>query len=144
MEQEQIFMALENRVMAEPFARKFGLAPVRIATGYCLVKMPITSEIENIFGMAHGGAIYALIDEAFEIASNSHGTVALALGVNVQYIRPASAGDILYAEAREINRTSRISHYDIQVRNNEGDLIAVCKAMAYRKKDRLPFLEEAL
>ena len=141
MGMEKVFEAIRRKVAQEPFALKVGLELVKIEPGYSLVKMTFTADIANIFGMAHGGAIYSLIDEAFETASNSHGTMAVALGVNVQYIAAASPGDVLFAEAREASRSARISHYDIEVRNGSGDLIATCKAMAYRKKERLPFLE---
>jgi len=140
MDAEKIFEALKEKVRKEPYAEKLGLELVRIEAGYSLVRMRFTPEMENIFGMAHGGAVFSLIDEAFETASNSHGTVAVALGVSVQFIRAASPGDMLFAEAREISRSARIGHYDLTVKNEQGDLIAACKATAYRKKDPLPFL----
>ncbi len=140
MQKEKIFEAIKRRVEQENFARKLDLELLKIGTGFSIVKMKFTSEIENIFGMAHGGAIVSLIDEAFEIASNSHGTMAVALGVNVQFIRAASSGDELYAEAKEVSSSSRIAHYDIRVTNQNENLIATCKATAYRKSERLPFL----
>jgi len=106
-----------------------------------MVEMSVTKEMENIFGMAHGGAIFSLIDEAFEAASNSHGTISVALSMNIFYVKPPSIGDILYAEAKEISKTRRIGNYDIKVKNNEDDLIATCQAMVYRKQEKLPFLD---
>jgi len=50
--------------------------------------------------MIHGGAIFTLIDEAFEISCNSHGTVAVALNVNITYHRAPSPNSTLRAEAR--------------------------------------------
>jgi len=50
--------------------------------------MTFTPDMENMFGMAHGGAIFSLIDAAFEVASNSHGTMAVALNMNVYYLAP--------------------------------------------------------
>ncbi len=137
---EKVFEAIRQKVADEPYAKMLGLELAEIKTGYALVRMAYTEAIENIFGMAHGGAIYSLIDEAFEVACNSHGIVSLALGVSVQYLKAATRGDMLQAEANEVTRSARISHYDIAVRNQNGDLIATCKAMAYRKKDPLPFL----
>ncbi|RZN70144.1 MAG: hotdog fold thioesterase, partial [Candidatus Methanolliviera hydrocarbonicum] len=90
-------------------------------------------------GMAHGGAIFSLIDEAFETASNSHGTVAVALSMNITFIKPPSRGDLLFAEAKETSVSRRIGTYDITVKNDVGDLIATCQALVYRKKDKLPF-----
>jgi acyl-CoA thioesterase len=103
--------------------------------------MTFTKEMENIFGMAHGGAIFALIDEAFETAGNSHGTVAVALNMNITYTAAPSSGARLRAEAREVNLTKRTASYDIRVQDEKEKLIAVCQALVYRKKERLPFLE---
>jgi acyl-CoA thioesterase len=98
--------------------------------------------MENIFGMAHGGALFALIDEAFETASNSHGTVAVALNMDISYLATPAPGAVLTAEAREINRTSRTAVYDIKVADDGGQLLASCQALVYRKGTPLPFLEE--
>jgi len=54
--------------------------------------MSFMEDMENIFGMAHGGALFALIDESFEVASNSHGTMAVALNMNVNYIATPAKG----------------------------------------------------
>jgi len=63
--------------------------------------------MENMFGMAHGGAIFSLIDAAFEVASNAHGTMAVALNMNVHYLAPPEKGTRLTAEAQEINKTKK-------------------------------------
>jgi len=80
---EKIKNAIIRQAEAEPFACKSGLKLVEVQEGYARVAMDFTEDMENIFGMAHGGALFALIDEAFEIASNSHGTMAVALNMNV-------------------------------------------------------------
>ncbi len=138
---EEILESIRKKVKAEPFARKMGMELEAVEQGYSRVKMTFTPDMENIFGMAHGGAVFALIDEAFETASNSHGTVAVALNINVTYLAAASPGDILTAEAKEINRTNRTASYYITVHDGAGKLLAVCQALVYRKKDKLPFLE---
>ncbi|HWQ18983.1 MAG TPA: hotdog fold thioesterase, partial [Methanotrichaceae archaeon] len=104
--------------------------------GHSIVEMVLAQEDQNIFSMAHGGAIFSLIDEAFEAAANSHGPVAVALNVSVHYHNPARPGDTLRADAMELSRSRRISTYSIEVRNGPGDLIATCQAMAYIKPDK--------
>jgi len=138
---EKVFDAIRNQVKNEPFAKTMGLELEEIGAGYSLVKMEFTPEMQNIFGMAHGGAVFSLLDEAFETASNSHGTVAVALNVNTTYHAAPSTGDTLIAEAREVNKTNRTGSYYITVKNQDGKLIASCQALAYRKKDQLPFLD---
>jgi acyl-CoA thioesterase len=132
---------IRKRVESEPYAGKMGLKVVALEPGYSKVEMKVTPEMANIFGAAHGGAIFSVIDEAFETASNSHGVMAVALSVNIQYLRPAGAGDLLTAEAREVSRTKRISTYQIDVKNAAGQIVAGAQCMAFVKGDKLPFLE---
>ena len=103
--------------------------------------MSFMEDMENIFGMAHGGALFALIDESFEVASNSHGTMAVALNMNVNYIATPAKGSYLTAEAKEFHRTKKTATYDIRVTDSQDNLIAVCQALVYRKDKKLPFLE---
>nr|HID57816.1 hotdog fold thioesterase [Desulfobacterales bacterium] len=136
----RVFNAISQRIEKEPYAQKLGIKLLKVEAGYSLVEMLFTNDMENIFGTAHGGAIFSLVDEAFEVASNSHGTVAVALTINITYHRAAKPGSVLRAEAKEINRTVRIGTYDIQVRDEQNQLIATCEGVAYRKKEPLPFL----
>ncbi len=133
--------AIFRQVEREPFAKKFGLKLVDLDAGYSRVQMTFTKDMENIFGMAHGGALFALIDEAFETASNSHGTVAVALNMNITYMTSPSSGTRLTAEAREFNRTNKTAVYDIKVTDEQSTLIASCQALVYRKGNPLPFIE---
>ena len=137
---DKIREAIFRQVEKEPFAKKFGLKLLDLDVGYSKVEMNFTPDLENIFGMAHGGALFALIDEAFETASNSHGTVAVALNMNITYIAPPPRGSRLTAEAKEFNRTNRTAVYDIRVTDGQGSLIASCQALVYRKGTPLPFL----
>jgi acyl-CoA thioesterase len=132
--------AIFRQVDREPFARKFGLRLIDLQEGYSRVEMRFTPDMENIMGMAHGGALFALIDEAFETASNSHGTIAVALNMNITYLSSPAAGSLLTAEAQEVNKTQRTATYDIKVKDEGGNLIASCQALVYRRGKPLPFL----
>jgi len=132
--------ALEEGFRKEPYAQIFGIEIVELEPGRALVRMETTEKMNNIFKMTHGAAIYSLIDAAFELTVNSHGTVAVALSVNVSYINAADPGEVLLAEGKEVNRSSRISTCEIRVTGEGGKLIAMCQTLAYRKKDPLPRL----
>ncbi len=138
---EKVREAIFRKVKNEPFAQKFGIKLLDLDEGYSRVEMKFTSDMENFLGMAHGGALFALIDVAFETASNSHGTVAVALNMNITYISPPSPESTLIAEAREISRTQRTAVYDIKLMDDQNHLIASCEALVYRKGVPLPFLK---
>jgi acyl-CoA thioesterase len=139
---EKVKKAILKQVAKEPFAQKFGLKLVDLEEGYSKVEMNFNPDMENIHGIAHGGALFAVIDEAFETASNSHGTVAVALNMNVTYISTPPRGCKLIAEAREFSLTNKTANYDIKVFDDQDHLIASCQALVYRKGKPLPFLEK--
>lgn len=128
-----------QRVSEEPFAKFLDIRLVDVNEGYALCEMAYKEEMDNIHGTAHGGAVFSLIDEAFEISSNSHGTTAVALNMNITYIKPAKKDSTLQAESREMNRGRKTATYQITVSDEDG-LVALCQALVYRKKDALPFL----
>jgi len=138
---EKIREAIFKKVESEPFAQRFGIKLLELDEGYSKVEMKLTPDMENFLGTAHGGALFALIDVAFESASNSHGTIVSALNVNITYISSPSLGSTLIAEARELNRTQRTAVYDIKLSDDQHNLIASCETLVYRKGDPLPFLK---
>ena len=138
--EENVKNAIFRKVSEEPFARKLNLELIKLDDGHSVVEMTFTADLENIFGMAHGGAIFGLIDVAFETAANSHGTIAVALNMNVTYMASPLPGARLRAEAKEINITFRTATYNISVMDDEERLIASCQAVVYRKNKKLPFL----
>ena len=131
--------AIFRQVGKEPFAQKFGLQLISLEDGYSKVEMNFTHDMENIFGMAHGGTLFAIIDEAFETAGNSHGTMAVALNMNITYISSPLKGCRLVAEAKEISLTNKTASYDIKVFDDQSKLIASCQALVYRTGKPLPF-----
>lgn len=138
---DKILESIAKRFEDEPYRKKFGMDLVGLDYGYSKIKMIFNDDLENILGIAHGGAIFSLMDEAFEMASNSYGTVAVALNVNVTFIKSPSRGDILFAEAKETSISRRIGTYDITVKTDASNLVARCQALVYRKKEKLPFLQ---
>ncbi|MGW8188213.1 MAG: PaaI family thioesterase, partial [Desulfobacterales bacterium] len=86
------------------------------------------------------GAIYGLIDEAFETAGQTDGTIAVALNVNVTYIASPQEKTRLRAEANRVSRTRKTAGYDIRVIDGAGQLIATCSALAYQTGKPIPFL----
>jgi acyl-CoA thioesterase len=127
---KKVRSAIFKQIEKEPFGKKFGLKLIDVRKGYAKVEMRFT----------HGGAIFSLIDAAFEIASNSHGTMAVALNMNINYLASPEKGAMLTAEAREINRTKKTAAYDICATDDSGKLLASCQSLVYRLEKPLPFL----
>ena len=134
---DAIFSAVEK----EHFARIMKMDLVELELGYSAVEMiydPV--KMNNIYDRAHGGALFALIDEAFETAGQTDGTIAVALNVNVTYVSSPEPGVKLRAEARKVSQTKKTAGYDIRVTDENNNLVANCSALAYRTGKPIPFL----
>ena len=128
------------RAQKEKFPRLLDIEVLEIRPGYAKTAMVFKPEMTNIFGMLHGGAVFALLDEAFQMACNAHGEVAVALQLNIYYLAPAQPGARLVAEVSETNATRKTALYEAQVfQEGDGKRIAGGTAMAYRKGQPLPF-----
>ena len=134
---DAIFSAVEK----EHFARVMKMDLVELELGYSAVEMiydPV--KMNNIYDRAHGGALFALIDEAFETAGQTDGTIAVALNVNVTYVSSPEPGVKLRAEAKKVSQTKKTAGYDIRVTDENNNLVANCSALAYRTGKPIPFL----
>lgn len=120
----------------DKFAQYNGIELLEIGEGRAKAKMEINKNHFNGIGIVQGGAIFTLADFAFGAAANSYGTVAVAINVNISYMKAAKSG-VLFAEAREISKNPKLGTYTIDVTDSNGELIAIFQGMAYRKRDKL-------
>ncbi len=138
MKDKQAVELLWARSRQERFPKLLGIEILEIAPGFAKVAMDFREDMTNIFGMLHGGAVFSLLDEAFQLACNAHGEVAVALQLSIYYLAPAEVGARLIAEAKETNATRKTALYDAQVYQADGKRIASGQALAYRKGQPLP------
>jgi acyl-CoA thioesterase len=140
MDEEKTLEIIKTNIENEPYAKMFGIRVLELSSGHSVVSMEIKKEYNNIFEITHGGAVFSLLDVAFGAASNSFGTIAVALNINISYIKSAKEGDTLVAKADEIARSNKTASYFITVRNHSDETVAVAQTLAYLKKEKLPFL----
>ena len=123
----------KKRLAKDAFARLLGIELTEIKPGYASATMKVTPELLNGEGLTHGGAIFGLADLVFAAASNSHGNLALALNVNISFIKATRGGTILKAVAREESLTRKTGLYRMEVRDENGELVALAEGLAYRR-----------
>jgi acyl-CoA thioesterase len=124
-------MTGEQRILALgacPFAHLLGMEIVETWPGGARVVMDTTGK-ENFLGVAHGGAIFALADQAFAAAANRDGILQVAVSVHIHYLSPAKGR--LEAVARLIAETERTSHILVEVKSGER-IIATFEGVAYK------------
>jgi acyl-CoA thioesterase len=118
------------------FAEYLGIELLEIAPGRARAKLEIDERHLNGVGIVHGGAMFALADLAFAVASNSHGQIALGINVSMAYHKGVSSG-VLYAEAEEIALNPKLATYQIRISNEADETLASFQGTVYRKRDTL-------
>lgn len=127
---------LSKFVARDRFAQHLGIEMLEYSAGKAVARMAIHDHHLNSAGTVHGGAIFALADAVFSVASNSHGTLAMAINVSISYFKAAKNG-ILYAEGREVSLNPKLATYLIDVKDETGNAIALFQGTVYRKKESL-------
>lgn len=118
----------------DQYAAFSGIELLEISPGKAKAKMPIKDMHRNGIGTVHGGAIFTLADFTFAAASNSHGTVSVALNTNISFVKAATKGT-LYATAEETAKNNKVGTYTVKITDDANDLVAIFEGMSYRKKD---------
>ena len=98
------------------FARLLGIEITEAYDGYARVVMDCTGK-KNPRGVAHGGAIFALADQAFGIAANCDAATRVAVSIHIQYIAPATGS--LVAIAHRVADNGRYSTFRVMVYEEE-------------------------
>ena len=128
---------VKRTLSKDRFAAHCHIELVSVGPGEARARMALGPEHLNGVGVAQGGAIFTLADYAFAAASNSHGTIALAINVSISFLKAVKEG-VLWAEAREISKNPKLGTYTVEVKTEGGDLVALFQGMVYRKPEPLP------
>ena len=120
----------------DQYARRADIELLSVSHGKAAAKMALHPHHYNSLKTVHGGAIFTLADFTFAAAANSHGTVAVAINVNITFMKAATTGT-LWAEAHEVSKNFKIGTYVVEVKDDQGELVAQFQGLAYRKKDKL-------
>ena len=138
---EKVREAIKNAVKRETFAQALNMKLIELEDGHSVVEMIYTPEnMNNMYDRAHGGALFGLIDEAFETAGQTKGTIAVALNVNIIYVTSPKPGFRLRAEANRVSETQKTASFDIKITDQDGNIITTCQALAYKTGKPIPFL----
>ena len=98
------------------FARLLGMELTALWSGGARVVMD-TEGKRNLNGVAHGGAVFALADQAFGIAANAEGIREVAVTAHIHYLAPGTGK--LEAVAERVSVPGATSVYRVVVTDGE-------------------------
>ena len=120
-------------VAKDPMAQFLGITADEVKQGYARCSVTIKPDYLNALEKAHGAIVYALMDQALAVASNSTGHVAVSLNVSITYTASAIDGEKIFAEAVPIRIGNKVSVWKINVTGSEDKIIASGEGLAYHR-----------
>ncbi|MFP8490267.1 PaaI family thioesterase [Gracilimonas sp. Q87] len=124
---------ITNKMLqSDAFSQWMGIKVLKSEPGYCKLSVKIREEMTNGFGVCHGGVTFSLADSALAFASNSRGSLSLALENNINFTKKVNVGDELTAETEELQNGRTIGVYKVRVSNQNTELIAEFRGTVYR------------
>ncbi len=130
-------LAVDKLYGSDQASQMLGMTIDSIAPGSARVSMRVRPDMVNGHGICHGGLIFALADSAFAFACNSHGDNTVAAGAAIEFLSPGRIGDLLTASASERWRAGRSGIYEIEVRNDRGEAVALFRGRSHQVAGRL-------
>ncbi len=134
--------ALAARAAATLYAgdrasQMLGMTVESCTPGRATVSMRVRADMVNGHRICHGGLIFALADSAFAFACNSHGDNTIAAGAAIEFLAPGREDDVLRAIAEERWRAGRAGIYEIEVRNQRDETVALFRGRSHQVAGRL-------
>lgn len=126
-----------NTMMAKDFFSQWlGIEVLEIKEGSCKLKLTVRKDMLNGFGIAHGGITYCMADSALAFASNSYGNQCVSIETSISHTSKVVEGDILSAEARELNRGHKIAIYEVSILNQDGKNVGLFKGTVFNTEKK--------
>lgn len=132
---------LKRFVANDRFAKHLDIEMLEYGNGRAKARMQVREHHKNSAGTVHGGAVFSLADAVFSAASNSHGTLALAINVSISFFKAIRTGTLI-ADGREVSFNPKLATYIIDVTNEQCEPVALFQGTVYRKKDPIADLEK--
>ena len=118
---------VQRMLDADRSAVRLGVVATEAGGGRAKVRQRVTPDMANGLGVAQGGFIFALADQAFACAANSVLEGTATVDASISYLSPAHVGDELDADARVTYWDERRVVVDITVREGER-VVALVRA----------------
>jgi acyl-CoA thioesterase len=60
----------------------------------------------------------------------------VAINVSITFMKAGTTGT-LWAEAKEVSKNIKLGSYTVEVKDDQGELVAVFQGLAYRKSETI-------
>jgi uncharacterized protein (TIGR00369 family) len=120
------FNVIKERLNNSPYYKHIRMELTGFIDDGCTMKMAVSDEHANVYGIAHGGAIASLADSACGLSliiRLNEGEFAVTQNLIVNYLKPVLQG-MLTAKGKIIHRGKTSAVLEADIFNEAGELVA--------------------
>ncbi len=128
---------LVERAEASPYYKLLGIKINEVKEDYAKLSIKIDKKHIQLLNTVHGGVTASLADSAAAWAIFSSKNLQgypVTVEMKINYLKPVSSGKLI-AEARNIHKGSRILVCDVDVKGDDGTLVAKSLVTYYLVKN---------
>ncbi|SMX78890.1 acyl-CoA thioesterase [Brevibacterium iodinum ATCC 49514] len=103
--------------------------------GWAQCSMTVTDIMTNGHDITHGGYVFLFADTTFAMACNYPGSITVASGGGIDFLKPTYLGDELVARGHEVVKQGRSGIYDVTVTRGD-EIIATYRGRSRTLPDR--------
>jgi len=119
-----------NKTSKGTLMEVLGIEYIIVEPGFVKAKMPVDERTKQPFGILHGGASVALAETIGSIGSavivNDENADVRGAGISANHVKAVKSGWV-YAEARTIHVGKNTHIWDIQIKDESGDLVSTSR-----------------
>jgi 1,4-dihydroxy-2-naphthoyl-CoA hydrolase len=111
-----------------PFARFLGIKITSVSPERVTAELPVREDLNNRFGIMHGGAIMALADNLGGTATTANlkpGQSTTTIESKTNFFAAVPVGDVAYAECTALHRGRTTMVWQTRITRSDGRLCAI-------------------
>ena len=108
-----------------------GIEYLEVREGYVYARMFVKKELSQPYGMLHGGASMALAESIGGAGSSVYADIKThiirGMQLSANHVKAAKVGTYVYATATILHKGRQTHVWNIDVKNEDGDLVSTCR-----------------
>ncbi len=110
---------------------------IKAENGEAVCTLDLRRESLNVYGYAHGGAIYTIADDVAGFAAHTDGRAYVTQNSNLHFLSNRGAGKLI-GKARVIHRGRKTCLIQVEITADDGKLIATGDFTFFHVGDKSP------
>ena len=141
MTNDEIRDYLNERCLANEFAKNCGMRIDEVKKPHIVMSMPITKALTNIYGIAHGGSLSTLADTCIGLTCFVYGKRVVTVDMTMNFLKGLCEGERAIATSTILHHGRTTFMGEATITNEQGELMAKCSGTFFVIADNLDLSE---